>query len=123
VWGADYLFSWAARPFRLTAEAYYKGMTRVVPYDMDNVRIRYHGENNARAYAAGLDLRLAGELVPEAESWISLGLMRTRENIAGDFYQEYTLDSLNRPVDSVTVEGGWFRRPTDRLIHFGLFLQ
>jgi hypothetical protein len=49
--------------------------------------------------------------------------MRTRENITNDFYKNYTLDSLNQPVDSTTVEGGWFRRPTDRLLTFGMFFQ
>jgi hypothetical protein len=49
--------------------------------------------------------------------------MRTKENLEGDFYKEYTLDSLNKPVDSVVVEGGWLRRPTDRLITVGMFFQ
>ena len=121
--GMDLNFVGASRPLRLTAEAYYKYMTNVVPYDIDNVRIRYFGENSARAYAAGLELRLFGELVKDAESWVSIGLMRTRENLDNDFYQVYTLDSLNRPVDSTTVQGGWLRRPTDRLITFGMFFQ
>ncbi|HEU4573662.1 MAG TPA: TonB-dependent receptor [Chitinophagaceae bacterium] len=121
--GFDYNFSGWGRPMRLTTETYYKYMTDVDPYDIDNVRIRYFGNNNARAYAAGLEMRLFGELVKDAESWVSLGLMRTRENLDGDFYKVYTLDSLNQPVDSSTVEGGWFRRPTDRTITFGLFFQ
>ena len=108
---------------RLTSEAYYKYMTNVDPYDIDNVRIRYFGENNAKAYAAGLELRLFGELVKDAESWISLGLMRTRENLNNDFYTVYKLDSLYRPVDSATVQGGWLRRPTDRMVSFGMFFQ
>ncbi|MBS1656045.1 MAG: TonB-dependent receptor, partial [Bacteroidetes bacterium] len=121
--GFDYNFSGWGRPMRLTTEAYFKHMTDVVPYDIDNVRIRYFGENNAKAYAAGVETRLYGELVKDAESWISLGIMRTKENIANDFYKVYTLDSLNQPVDSTTKEGGWFRRPTDRLITFGMFFQ
>jgi hypothetical protein len=124
VLGVDYNFTGLnGRPMRLTSEAYYKYMTHVVPYDIDNVRIRYFGENSARAYAAGLEMRLFGELVKDAESWISVGLMRTKEDIENDFYKEYTLDSLNRPIDSTTVEGGWLRRPTDRLITFGMFFQ
>jgi hypothetical protein len=121
--GFDYNFFGLNRPLRLTTEAYYKYMTRVVPYDIDNVRIRYFGENMARAYAAGIEMRLFGELVKDAESWISLGIMRTRENLQNDFYKVYTVDSLNRPVDSATVQGGWLRRPTDRLITFGMFFQ
>jgi hypothetical protein len=121
--GLDYNFFGMGRPLRFTTEAYYKHMTDVVPYDIENVRIRYYGENSAKAYATGIEARLFGELVKDAESWISLGFMRTRENIANDSYQEYTLDSLYRPVDSTTVEGGWFRRPTDRMITFGMFFQ
>ena len=121
--GLDYNFFGLNRPLRLTTEAYYKHMTDVVPYDIENVRIRYYGENSAKAYATGIEMRLFGELVKDAESWISLGFMRTKENIENDFYKEYTLDSLNQPIDSITVEGGWFRRPTDRLITFGMFFQ
>jgi hypothetical protein len=121
--GTDYNFIGFGRPLRLTAEAYYKHMTNVVPYDIDNVRLRYFGENMAKAYAAGLEMRLFGEVVKDAESWVSLSFMRTRENLENDFYQTYTLDSLNRPIDSTTVEGGWLRRPTDRLITLGMFFQ
>ena len=119
----DYSFKMGSRAFRFTSEAYYKKMWDVVPYDIDNVRIRYYGENSAKAYAVGIEGRLFGELVKDAESWISLGFMRTRENIENDTYYDYTLDSLNQPLDSTLVEGGWFRRPTDRLFTFGMFLQ
>ena len=98
-------------------------MTNVVPYDIDNVRIRYFGENSAKAYAAGLETRLYGELVKDAESWVSIGIMKTKENLENDFYKVYTLDSLLQPIDSSTVEGGWLRRPTDRLLTFGMFFQ
>jgi len=121
--GLDYSFIGAGRPMRLTIESYYKHMTRVVPYDIDNVRLRYFGENNARAYAYGLEARLFGELVKDAESWISLGIMRTRENLENDLITEYRLDSLNRPVDSTIAQGGWLRRPTDRLLTVGAFFQ
>ena len=122
--GFDYNFKGlGGRPFRWTTEAYYKSMTHVNPYDVENVRIRYYGNNDAKAYAAGFETRLFGELVKDAESWISLGIMRTRENIKNDYYTEYTLDSLNQPIDSAKVPGGWFRRPTDRLITFGMFFQ
>jgi hypothetical protein len=121
--GLDYNFKSGVRPFRLTAEAYYKKMSNVIPYDIDNVRIRYFGENNAKAYATGLELRLFGELVKDAESWISLGFMRTREDLENDTYYNYTVDSNNVPVDSVLTSGGWLRRPTDRFITFGMFLQ
>lgn len=122
--GFDYNFpGLAGKPMRLTTELYYKHMTDVVPYDIDNVRIRYFGENVAKAYAAGIEMRLFGELVKDAESWISLGFMRSKEDIEGDTYKDYTLNDFNEPIDSVTKEKGWVRRPTDRLITFGMFFQ
>jgi hypothetical protein len=130
--GADYQFRRGQRPFRLSTEAYYKSMTDVVPYDIDNVRIRYYGENNAKAYAAGIEMRLIGELVKDAESWVSIGFMKTMENINNDFYYNYynqegeliTEDTEDQAVaDSAQVDVGWLRRPTDRRLTFGLFLQ
>ncbi|THU42002.1 TonB-dependent receptor [Niastella caeni] len=121
--GFDYNFRSGNRPFRLTTEAYYKNMWDVVPYDIDNVRLRYFGENRAKAYAAGFETRLFGELVKDAESWISLGFMRTRENLKGDTYYDYTIDSLGTIKDSSLKEAGWLRRPSDRFLTFGMFLQ
>ena len=121
--GFDYNFTGFGRPMRWTTEVYYKNMWDVVPYDVDNVRTRYYGENNANAYAAGIEMRLHGELVKDAESWISLGLMQTRESIKGDTYKNYTLDDNNQPIDSITLEKGWVRRPSDRRITFGMFFQ
>jgi len=122
--GIDYNFKgWGNRPFKLQAEAYYKHMYDVVPYDVDNVRIRYFGKNNAKAYATGIEARLFGELVKDAESWVSIGLMRTRENLDNDQWYNYKLDSLNNVTDSTLVQGGWIRRPTDRFLTFGLFYQ
>ena len=121
--GMDYNFKSGNRPFRFTAEAYYKQMWDVVPYDIDNVRIRYFGENRAKAYATGIEFRLFGELVKDAESWVSLGLMRTREDLDKDTYYDYTLDANNKPIDSTQREAGWLRRPSDRLLTIGMFLQ
>ena len=121
--GFDYNFRSGNRPFRLTTEAYYKNMWDVVPYDIDNVRLRYFGENSAKAYAVGWETRLFGELVKDAESWISIGFMRSRENLKGDTYYDYTLDSTGVVKDSSLKEAGWLRRPTDRFLTFGMFLQ
>lgn len=82
--GGDYYFRAWGRPFRLTAEAYYKYMDRVVNYTVENVRIRYSGDNDGVAYTTGLDLKLYGELVPGAESWISLSAMRSRQRLITD---------------------------------------
>lgn len=121
--GFDYNLKLLQRPARITTELYFKSMTDVVPYDIDNVRLRYFGENMAKAYAAGAEVRLFGELVKDAESWVSLGFMRTRENLYNDRYYSYKLDPQNKPVDSTLVEVGNLRRPTDRMITFGMFFQ
>ncbi len=133
VGGMDYQFKGLSnRPFRLSAEAYYKSMWDIIPYDIDNVKIRYLGNNNATAYATGVELRLFGELVKDAESWFSIGLMRTRENLKNDFYYDYTNaagEIINagtqdqKVEDSIKRDIGFVRRPTDRLITVGLFLQ
>lgn len=133
VGGFDYNFiGLNNRPMRWTTEAYYKSMSNVVPYDVDNVRIRYFGENIAKAYATGIEMRLHGELVPDAESWVSIGIMKTGENIEGDHYYRYknasgefiTAQSADQVVtDSTRFDVGWLRRPTDRRITFGMFFQ
>ena len=102
VFGNDYSFSLWDRPFTLNSEVYYKKLTDVNPYTLDNVRIRYRARNNAVAYAYGLDLRLAGEFVPGTESWISLGYLKTQENID------------NR---------GYIFRPTDQRLKIGMLFQ
>ncbi|MBW7891067.1 MAG: TonB-dependent receptor [Chitinophagaceae bacterium] len=130
--GADHNFSLFNRPSRITAEAYYKHLTHVDPYDLDNVRIRYFGNNDARAYATGVELRLFSELVKDAESWLSIGLMRTKEKIDDFYYYRYKNASdewINAQTedkivaDSVRFDKGWMRRPTDRLFTLGLFFQ
>ena len=132
VGGFDYNFFRGSTPFRITTEAYYKNMWDVIPYDVVNVNIRYYGLNNAKAYAYGIETRLYGELVKDAESWLSIGLMRTKEDIDGDHYYQYknaageiinsgTVDKV--PTDSTRQDVGYVRRPTDRLITIGLFLQ
>jgi hypothetical protein len=131
--GMDYNFKGnGSRPFRLTTEAYYKSMSDVDVYDVDNVKIRYAGNNDAKAYATGIEARLFGELVKDAESWLSIGFMRTKENLNNDFYYQYKNaagDIINAksadqvPVDSIKNEVGWVRRPTDRLITVGVYME
>lgn len=120
--GFEQNFRLGDRPFRWTTEAYYKQMSRVDPYDINNVHIQYFGDNKAKAYAAGLELRLFGELVKDAESWVSLGFMQTREKIDTSFYT-YTLNAQHQPVDSTLTKAGWVRRPSDRLFTFGMYMQ
>ena len=98
----DYSFELWNRPFKLLSELYYKKMDDVNTYTIDNVRIRYSAENNAKAYAYGLDLRLNGEFVPGTESWFSLGYLKTEENIN---------------------DQGYIARPTDQRLKFGILFQ
>jgi len=81
--GMDYHFVGMDRPFKFTAEAYYKDMSNLIPYTVDNVRIRYYGENMAEGYTAGLDMKLFGEFVSGTDSWISLSFMKSQEKIHG----------------------------------------
>ncbi|TGE28618.1 TonB-dependent receptor [Hymenobacter metallicola] len=107
------------RPFVFTSELYFKYLTDVIPYDIDNVRLRYFAKNNAKAYAAGLDTRVSGEFVKGVESWFSLGILTTRENIVGDSITEVNSqgDTLSRTAQ------GYIRRPSDQRLNFGIFFQ
>jgi len=102
VLGNEYSFKMWDRPFKLVSEAYYKSMSDVNPYTVENVRIRYRANNNAKAYAYGLDLRLNGEFVAGTESWFSFGYLKTEENIE---------------------DRGYISRPTDQRLKFGVLFQ
>ncbi len=130
--GFDYNLAQKQRPMRITTEVYYKSLTDVVPYDIENVRIRYYGENNAKAYAAGIETRIFTELVKDAESWFSIGVSQTKEDLNNDFYYTYKNaagEIINNKTtdhviaDSVRTDVGYVRRPSDRLLTMGLFLQ
>ncbi len=116
--GTDYNFKAYNRPFKLTTEAYYKYLWDLVPYEYDNVRIRYYGKNNAMGYATGIETRLYGDIVKDAESWISLGIMKTAENIKDDVAYKYV---ANKIVDSFNP--GYIPRPTDSRFTLGMFFQ
>lgn len=92
VLGNDYSFKLWKRPFKLVTEAYYKSLSDVNPYTVDNVQIRYQANNNATAYAVGLDMRLNGEFVPNTESYVTIGFLKTQENIDNKGY-------IDRPTD------------------------
>ena len=79
VLGGDYYFRAWGRPFKFTAEGYYKYIDRMESYSVDNVRVRYSGKNDSEGYAGGVDLKLYGELVPGADSWISFSSMVARQ--------------------------------------------
>ena len=79
----DYRFRMAERPFRFTADAYYKAMSNLVPYNVQNMKVVYYGDNMASGYALGLDLKLYGEFVPGTDSWLTFSVMSTRQKING----------------------------------------
>lgn len=82
----DYRFKMAERPFRFTAEAYYKALSNLVPYNVQNVKVTYYGENLCSGYTAGLDLKLFGEFVPGTDSWLTFSLMKTGQKMEGGSY-------------------------------------
>lgn len=81
--GCDYTFRMFDRPFKLSAEAYYKKLNKLIPYEIDNLKIVYQGRNLTDGYTTGLDLKLFGQFVPGTDSWISFSVMKTGENLNG----------------------------------------
>ena len=100
--GNDWSFKLWDRPFTLNTEIYYKLLNDLNAYTLENVRIRYRAANDAKAYAYGFDLRLSGEFVPGTDSWVSLGVLKTEENIQ---------------------ERGYIPRPTDQRLKLGILYQ
>ncbi|NSW45304.1 MAG: TonB-dependent receptor [Bacteroidales bacterium] len=117
VLGSDYNFTAWNRSFRYISELFYKRYNHLIPYQIENVRIQYLGHNNAIGYAVGLDMKVNGEFVPGVESWVSLSLLKTQEDIIDDFYYKNIDGQFTR------VEPGYIPRPTDQLINLGLFFQ
>ncbi len=97
--GGDYSFRAVDRPFKFSAEFYYKALSNLIPYDVDNVRINYYGKNIASGYAMGLDMKIFGEFVPGTDSWLSVSIMKTEEKI----------------------DGRWLPRPTDQRYNLSLY--
>lgn len=133
VLGSDYNFKIWNRPFKLLTEVYYKQLNNLVPYEIDNVRIRYYAENLAKGYATGVDMKLNGEFINGIESWFSLSVMKTAEDINNDFYYAYynSDNELIRPgitanaiaTDSILFRPGFIRRPADQRVNVGMFFQ
>lgn len=114
VLGSDYIFQAWNRPFKLTTELYYKYFKDLIPYKVDNVQLEYSAQNKAKGYAYGIDFKINGEFVQGIESWASLSLMQTKEDIDGDSYYN---------SDNELVEPGYYPRPTDQLVNFSLYFQ
>jgi hypothetical protein len=114
VFGVEYLFRAWDRPFRFQTEIYHKQLYNLIPYKIDNVRIQYTGENLAKGFAQGIDFKVNGEFVDGAESWASLSVMRTFEDIKNDSY-------INS--EGKTIYPGKYPRPTDQRFSIGAFFQ
>ena len=114
VLGADYLFYKWGRPFKWITEVYYKDLKNLIPYKVDNVRIQYLANDLSNGYASGIDMKVNGEFVSGVESWASLSIMKTEEDIVGD-----TKVDANGNI----VEVGFIPRPTDQRVNFSMFFQ
>ena len=99
VLGGDYTFRLMNRPFKFTTEVYYKALSNLIPYSVDNVRIVYYGHNMSKGYATGIDFKLFGEFVPGTDSWITFSVMSTKEKLHGQ----------------------WLPRPTDQRYNLSLY--
>lgn len=102
--GMDYYYNFLRHPFKLSVEVYYKHLNNINPYAVDNMKITYMGRNDAHGYAAGLDVKLFGEMVPGVDSWLGFSLMRTMESVIG-------------------TDNKYVPRPTDQLYNVSLFFQ
>lgn len=81
--GGDYTFRALDRPFKITAEAYYKKLDNIIPYELDNLKIVYTGRNESNGFIAGIDFKFFGQFVPGSDSWFSFSLMKTQEDLHG----------------------------------------
>lgn len=104
VFGTDYLFRAWDRPFKLTSELFYKNFSQLIPYQVNNVQVRYLADQQAKGYATGIDFKVNGEFVSGVQSWASLSLLQTKEDIVGDGH-------------------GWIPRPTDQAVNLSVFFQ
>ncbi len=118
--GMSYDFLWkkvSRSKFRLITELYYKKLDNLISYEIDNVRIRYSGENDSDGYVAGLDLRINGEFVPGAESWVNLSFLQAKERIKGIEHKKFFAG------DTVASIQNYVPRPTDQLFNISIFFQ
>ena len=149
--GGDYTFRTLNRPFKFTAEMYYKNLSNLIPYEVENLKVVYSGINCAKGYVAGIDMKFFGQFVEGSDSWISFSLMKTQENIAGVkvprptdqryslalFFTDYfpKLPRLKFSLKGVLSDGlpttaphssrdkGYFRMPAYKRVDVGLSYQ
>lgn len=146
--GSDYTFRALGRPFKLSGEIYYKALSKLVPYEIDNLKLVYSGLNESSGYAAGLDFKLFGQFVPESDSWISFSLMKSSETLHGvkvprptdrsyslslfftDYFPKYPrlkfslrgifMQGLPSTSPQSTRDEGYFRMPPYKRVDAGL---
>ena len=131
--GANYVFQAWGRPFKLNSELYYKQLQDLIPYEVENVRLRYFATNNSNGYAYGMDVMLNGEFIRDVQSWARFSYLKTEEDLTDDFYYLYlnqsgdtiyngfTLDNV--AVDSIKQVPGFIPRPNDQRVSCSLLFQ
>jgi hypothetical protein len=118
VLSSDYNFKGLGTNMRFSAEAYYKNLYNLTPYNLENLRLRYYANQNAKGYATGLDFSLSGEFVKDLESSFRISLMKTAEDINGDSYIQ-----TNENGSTQVIFPGYIKRPTDQRVNFSAFFQ
>lgn len=149
--GGDYTFRALNRPFKFTTEAYYKNLSNLIPYEVDNLKVSYSGKNASNGYVAGLDMKIFGQFVEGTDSWISFSLMKTQENLNGvkvprptdqrysialfftDYFPKWPRlkfslkgvlsDGLPTTAPLMTRDRGYFRQPAYKRLDVGLSYQ
>lgn len=149
--GADYSFRAMNRPFKLSAEAYYKNLSNLISYEYDNLKVSYSGVNDSKGYVMGLDLKFYGQFVPGSDSWVSFSLMKTQQTLDGvkcpfpsdqryafslffnDYFPKFTKlkfslrgifsDGLTMVAPRIKRSVTWFRAPAYKRVDVGLSYQ
>jgi len=127
---SEYYFQMWNKDFKWTASMYYKHLYNLIPYEVDNVRIRYYAENSSKGYTAGIESKVYGEFIPGMDSWFSIGVLKTEENISNDDYYLYHNPDGDTSIvnsaglgDSTLFSPGFIPRPTDQRVNFGIFFS
>lgn len=151
VLAADYTFRLMNRPFKLTGEAYYKNLSRLISYEYDNLKINYTGINDSKGFIAGLDFKLFGQFVPGSDSWITFSLMKTQQTLNGkkvplpsdqrysfglfftDYFPKFPKlrfslrgvfsDGLTMTAPHISRDRAWFRAPAYKRVDVGISYQ
>ena len=151
IFATDYTFRMMDRPFKITGEAYYKNLSRLISYEYDNLKINYSGQNDSKGYIMGMDFKLFGQFVPGSDSWITFSLMKTQQTLNGKkvplpsdqrysiglFFTDYfpkfpklrfslrgvLSDGLTMTAPHVTRDISWFRAPAYKRVDVGLSYQ